>query len=201
MQGRFHLPCEPTSSTLSLSLSLKGLKGAGKRVVARVEAASRLEAIGQYWDHYHLEIQRLLQRYPARVRKYTTTQLLGPHSGEVQRELLSWLGANAPKLFKTAVQHNAGPAGRSGKVGAQVGWSPWCGKPTEHVGELGRWLRWVGLCGLPFAVVAVSVEDVATPREERASPAANRNARKKDNRASPPHRPREDGLAHPADTQ
>ena len=30
-----------------------------------------MEAIGAYWDHYHLEINRLLRQYPDRVRKFT----------------------------------------------------------------------------------------------------------------------------------
>jgi hypothetical protein len=42
-----------------------------------VEAKSKAEAIGRYWDHYHVEIQRLVKQYPDNVRRYETLELLG----------------------------------------------------------------------------------------------------------------------------
>ena len=41
------------------------------------DAKTKPEAIGRYWDHYHEEIERLLRRYPDRIRKYETLELLG----------------------------------------------------------------------------------------------------------------------------
>jgi hypothetical protein len=52
------------------------LRGFGS-VENKAEAKTKQEAIGQYWDHYHEEIQRLLQKYPDSIRKYETLELLG----------------------------------------------------------------------------------------------------------------------------
>jgi hypothetical protein len=54
------------------------------------EAQTRTEAIGEYWDLYHGEIDRLLRQYPDRVRKFTTVrQRLPSRIGLKQNSLTS----------------------------------------------------------------------------------------------------------------
>lgn len=74
-----------------------------------VEAKSKAEAIGRYWDHYHVEIQRLVKQYPDNVRRYETLELLGHKAQHKQRELLTWLGIppSNQKVFNV-LHYNSG---------------------------------------------------------------------------------------------
>lgn len=55
----------------------------------KFEADSKEEAIGQYWDYYYLEADRLQRRHPDRFRIFDVRDLSFP---EGQRQILSFLG-------------------------------------------------------------------------------------------------------------
>ncbi|KAK3280037.1 hypothetical protein CYMTET_12106 [Cymbomonas tetramitiformis] len=59
---------------------------------------TKREAIGAYWDDYHVELDRLVAQYPDNVRKYKTEELLG-QSDATRKEMLRFIGVENPRVF------------------------------------------------------------------------------------------------------
>ena len=62
----------------------------------KFEAASKEEAIGQYWDFYYREAERLAEAYPASFRIFDISDL---SSVEGQRRILGFIGLPADRMF------------------------------------------------------------------------------------------------------
>jgi len=55
----------------------------------KFESASKEDAIGQYWDYYYLEAERLQREHPASFRIFPVEDLSNPQG---QRRILSFIG-------------------------------------------------------------------------------------------------------------
>lgn len=59
-------------------------------IFPRYDISGREEAVGQYWDEYYREVERLIEQYPAQIAVFETERVLNEES--TQREMLSFAG-------------------------------------------------------------------------------------------------------------
>lgn len=68
----------------------------------KFDAASKIEAIGMYWDYYYLEADRLQSMYPERFRVFDVQEF---NNSEGQKDILSFIGIASPAIIRSDEVH------------------------------------------------------------------------------------------------